>query len=77
MEIPLETQRPIESAPRPAQEFMASKFSSEGMKDIYRYIKFLKKALHLDLSSYWVKSELNKPEYQAWLPDGYYYCPIF
>ena len=50
---------------RPAQEFLESKFSSDEMKDIYRYIKFLKKALHLDLSSYWLKSELNKPEYQA------------
>ena len=50
---------------KPAQEFTVSKFSSNRMRDIYSYIKFLKKALNLDLSSYWVKKELLKPEYQS------------
>ena len=50
---------------KPAQEFSGHKFSSPRMKDIYSYIKFLKKALDLDLSSYWVKKELLKPEYQS------------
>ena len=50
---------------KPSQEFTETKFSSERMKCIYSYIKFLKKVLHLDLSSYWVKKELLKPEYQS------------
>ena len=50
---------------KPAQEFTEDKFSSERMKNIYSYIKFLKKGLHIDLSSYWVKKELLKPEYQS------------
>ena len=50
---------------KPAQEFTGDKFSSPRMRDIYSYIKFLKKALNLDLSSYWVKKELLKPEYQS------------
>ena len=49
---------------KPAQEFTEEKFSSPRMKDIYSFIKFLKKVLHLDLSSYWVKKELLKPEYE-------------
>ena len=40
------------------------KFQSEEMKMIYCCIKYLKKALDLDLSSYWVKKELLKSEYQ-------------
>ena len=35
------------------------------MKDIYSYIKFLKKALHLDLNSYLLKKELLKDHYKA------------
>ena len=50
---------------KPAQEFTGDKFSSPRMKDIYSYIKFLKKALDLDLCSFWVKKELLKPEYQS------------
>ena len=50
---------------KPSQEFTETKFSSERMKCIYSYIKFLKKVLNLDLSSYWVKKELLKPEYQT------------
>ena len=49
----------------PAQEFTQAKFSSERMRDIYSYIKFLKKALDLDLSSYWVKKELLKEGYRS------------
>ena len=49
----------------PVQEFTRSKFSSERMRDIYSYIKFLKKALDLKLSSYWVKKELLKADYQS------------
>ena len=44
---------------------MTAKFSSRRMKKIYSYIKFLKKVLHLDLSSYWVKKELLKPHYEV------------
>ena len=50
---------------KPAQEFTNTKFSSTRMRHIYSYIKFLKKVFHLDLSSYWVKKELTKPEYQS------------
>ena len=35
------------------------------MKEIYGCIKFLKKALQLDLSSYWVKRVLMKSKYQS------------
>merc|ERR1719245_2302522 len=50
---------------RPAQPYTGGeKFQPEEMKKIYCYIKFLKKALDLDLSSYWVKKELLKQEYQ-------------
>ena len=35
------------------------------MRLIYSYIKFLKKVLKLDMSSYWVKKELMKPKYQS------------
>ena len=55
---------------KPAQEFTEDKFSSERMKDIYRYIKFLKKVLHLDLSSYWVKRELLRREYETILESS-------
>ena len=50
---------------KPAQEFTEAKFSSRRMRRIYSYIKFLKKVLDLDLSSYWVKKELLKPQYKA------------
>ena len=50
---------------KPAQEFTEAKFSSKRMRDIYSYIKFLKKVLNLDLSSYWVKKELLKPQYET------------
>ena len=50
---------------KPSQEFTEAKFSSERMRCIYSYIKFLKKVLDLDLSSYWVKKELLKAEYQS------------
>ena len=50
---------------KPAQEFTENKFSSERMKEVYGCIKFLKKVLHLDLSSYWVKKELLREEYQS------------
>ena len=50
---------------KPAQEFTATKFSSQRMKETYSYIKFLKKVLNLDLSSYWVKKELLKQEYET------------
>ena len=50
---------------KPAQEITATKFSSPRMKEIYTYIKFLKAVLSMDLSSYWVKKELLKTEYQA------------
>ena len=50
---------------KPAQPFTNHKFSLERMRRIYGYIKFMKKTLHLDLSSYWVKKELMKTEYQS------------
>lgn len=50
---------------KPAQEFTKAKFSSERMREIYSYIKFLKKVLNIDLSSYWVKKELLKQEYET------------
>ena len=50
---------------KPAQEFTEAKFSSERMRQIYSYIKFVKKVLNLDLSSYWVKKELLKQEYDT------------
>ena len=51
---------------RPAQPSTKGvKFQSARMKEIYCYIKFLKKLLNLDLSSFWVKMELLKPEYQS------------
>lgn len=50
---------------KPAQNFTHDKFSSPRMKEIYGYIKFLKKALSLDISSYWIKKELLKEEYQS------------
>ena len=53
---------------RPAQpdnENGHGKFRSESMKRIYIYIKFLKKVLHLNLSSFWVKKELMKEQYSS------------
>ena len=35
------------------------------MKAIYGYIKFLKKALDLDINSYWIKKELMREKYQS------------
>ena len=50
---------------RPAQPSSESgTFLSPRMKDIYCYIKFLKKAAGLDISSYWVKRELQNEQYQ-------------
>ena len=50
---------------RPAQPSTeGEKFRSEEIKKIYCCIKYLKKALDLDLSSYWVKKELLKQEYR-------------
>ena len=54
---------------KPSQEFTDDKFSSDRMKEIYSYVKFLKKVLHLDLSSYWVKKELLKTEYESILNE--------
>ena len=42
-----------------------SKFSSERMRQIYSYIKFINKALGIKLSSYWIKKELLKSEYNS------------
>ena len=50
---------------KPSQAFTEEKFSSERMKDVYTYVKFLKKALRLDLNSFLVKKELLKEEYQS------------
>ena len=50
---------------KPAQEFTDNKFSSDRMRNIYSYIKFLKKVLGFDISSFWIKKELMKREYQA------------
>ena len=56
---------------RPAQpNNEGDKFQSDEMKNIYCYIKYLKKALDLDLSSYWVKTELLKPGYKD-IVDSY------
>ena len=46
-------------------QFTEIKFSSERMICIYSWIKFLNKVLDLELSSYWVKKELLKPDYQS------------
>ena len=54
---------------KPAHDYNRAKFSSERMKNIYTYIKFLKKVLDLDLSSFLVKKELLKDKYQSIL-DG-------
>ena len=54
---------------KPAHDYTQAKFSSDRMKNIYTYIKFLKKVLDLDLSSFWVKKELLKGKYQSIL-DG-------
>ena len=54
---------------RPAQPNTEEKFRTERMKEMYCYIKFLKKALALDLSSFWVKKELLKDQYQ-WILDS-------
>ena len=50
---------------KPAQKYTQSKFSSPRMKAIYGYIKFLKKALYLDINSYWIKKELTREKYQS------------
>ena len=50
---------------KPSQAFTEEKFSSERMKDVYTYVKFLNKALRLDLNSFLVKKELLKEEYQS------------
>ena len=50
---------------KPSQEFTETKFSSERMRQIYSYIKFLKKVLNIDLCSYWVKKELMRETYQS------------
>ena len=56
---------------RPAQpNTEGNKFQSDKMKKIYCCIKYLKKALDLDLSNYWVKNELLKKEYKDIL-DSY------
>ena len=54
---------------RPAQPNTEEKFRTERMKNMYCYVKFLKKALGLDLSSFWVKKELLKDQYQ-WILDS-------
>ena len=55
---------------KPAQAFTGDKFKSPRMKAIYSCIKFLKKALCLDLSSFWVKKELLREQYQSILEDS-------
>ena len=53
---------------RPAQPSNEGqeKFTSERMRKIYCYLKFLKKYVEgVDLSSFWVKKELLKPHYTA------------
>ena len=47
---------------KPAQ-YTLEKFRSKRMKNIYSYIKFLKKVFDLELSSFWVKKELMKEQY--------------
>ena len=48
---------------KPAQVFTLEKFRSKEMRDIYSYIKFLKKVLNFNISSFWVKKELMKDQY--------------
>ena len=50
---------------RPAQVFTEDKFQSDRLRVIYSHIKVLKKVLGLDLSSFWVKKELLKNQYQS------------
>ena len=50
---------------KPAQGYTEYKFSSDRMMGLYTYIKFLKKVLNLDLSSYWVKKELLRDQYRT------------
>ena len=51
---------------RPAQpNTEGEKFQSDEMKKIYCCIKFLKKALDLDINSYWIKKELLREKYQS------------
>ena len=52
---------------RPAQpNTEGEKFQSEEMMEIYCCIKYLKKALDLDLSSYWVKNRVVKRS-RSWI----------
>ena len=56
---------------RPAQPPTdEKKFTSERMKLIYCYVKFLRKVLRLDISSYWAKRELLKDKYNSILESS-------
>ena len=48
---------------RPTEAYDREKFRSDRMRLIYSYIKFLKKVLNLELSSFWTKKELLKDQY--------------
>ena len=58
---------------KPAQAFTEAeyenKFRSKRMKDMYCYIKFLKKVAHIEINSFWTKKELLKQKYSEILED--------
>ena len=49
---------------KPAQAFTVNKFSSERMRQMYCYLKFLKKVANIKINSFWLKKELLKQKYQ-------------
>ena len=51
---------------RPSSPFVTEmKFTSPKMREMYIYMKFLKKALDVDISSFWMKQELQHPQYES------------
>ena len=50
---------------RPSLPCTGEPFKNERTKIMYSYIKYFKKVLDLDISSYFVKNELNKDNYQS------------
>ena len=50
---------------RPSLPYIEEIFKNEKTKKIYSYIKYLKRVLDLDISSYFIKNELRKEQYQT------------
>ena len=49
---------------KPVQAFTKEKFSSERMRQMYCYIKFLKNVANIKINSFWLKKEISKEKYE-------------